>query len=211
MPGHTHRFLPDNVKVKQLIDAGEIGQPIMVHDRILLLGFQPGYPQWMGIQKLAGGGIFMNNGVHSVDRMRYWLNGEVSSVFAKLGKYVQNIDNEDNGMMFLTMSNGSFATSELSWSTPKPAGTCIAEIIGTKGVIEIRTWKSIRMVTDKDDDWKEIPIPEGNGFLAELTEFVSAIRENRPASVTPADGRAAVSAILAAYKSAKTGKPAIPK
>ncbi len=212
MPGHIHRFLPANLLVKQLIDEGRIGQPIMAYDQILSLGFEPGYPAWMGIKSLSGGGMFINNGVHSVDRMRYWLNGEVTSVFSKCGRYALDIEVEDNGMMLLTLSNGTFANCHLSWSPPKPAGTCVVKIHGTEGIIECWSWKnSIQLVTKTDSDWRDISIPTGDGFLNEMREFISAIQENRPALVTPEDGRKAVSAILAAYESSNCGKAVIPK
>jgi UDP-N-acetyl-2-amino-2-deoxyglucuronate dehydrogenase len=212
MPCHTHRFLPTNVKVKQLLDEGRIGKPIMAYDQILALGFQKEYPAWMGTKSLSGGGMFMVNGVHSIDRIRYWMNGDVTSVFSKSGRYALDIEVEDNGMIFLTLSNGTFANCHLSWSTPKPAGGCMIKIHGTEGIIESWVWKnSIRLVTKTDSDWVDIPVPEGNGQLLEMTEFINAIKENRPASVSPEDGRKAVSAILAAYESNECGKAIIPK
>lgn len=212
MPAHTHRFLPTNVKVKQLLDEGAIGKPIMAYDQILSPGFKGGSPLWMGTKALSGGGMFMVNGVHSIDRMRYWLKGDVVSVFAKCGTYSSDIEVEDNGMMFLTLSNGTFANSQFTWTTPVPAQTCVVKIVGTEGILESWVWKNqIRLATHKDSEWQDIAVIKGSGQMIEMKEFVSAILENRPASVSPEDGRAAVSAILAAYESSESGKAVNPK
>ena len=44
------------------------------------------------------------------------------------------------------------------------------------------------------------------GMVAELSEMISAVRENRPPSVTGEDGRAGLAATLAVYASSATGK-----
>jgi predicted dehydrogenase len=44
------------------------------------------------------------------------------------------------------------------------------------------------------------------GLAAELTEMVNSVREGRLPSVTGDDGRAALAAVQAAYRSAETGQ-----
>ena len=207
MPGHTHRFYPENRKVWNFINAGQLGKIIMIHDVINGLGLQPGCPMWMGNKELAGGGVLMNNGVHSIDRIRYWTGAEVESVYAKCGTYVHPIDVEDNGMMFLTMSDGSYATCEISWTMPRPGGSCLARILGTEGVIEVTAWSpKFRYATLGDSQWQEIEATGEGGYYAEIREFISSIREQHNPSVTIIDGVASVITILAAYESSQTGK-----
>lgn len=206
MPGQTHRFWPANVKVKEILDSGVIGQPIMARDWINWAGFYPGYPQWLRRNSLAGGGILLDNGVHSVDRLRYWLGGNVESVTARLGRYVHDIEGEDNGAMLLSFDNGTFATVVESWTYPRYATECAAEITCTRGAIRVNTWGSIVLCKSGTTSAEEVAYPVVDGFLDQMREFVSAIQEGRQPRVTAMDGRAAVEAILAAYRSQETGE-----
>jgi predicted dehydrogenase len=214
MPGHTHRFYPENILAKKLIAEGKIGTPIMVQDTITMLGMQEGCPRWMGNYEMAGGGILLNNGVHSIDRIRYWLGAELETVFARCGRYALDLEErvEDQGTLFITLDNGSFATSQVSWITPKPLGSCFARIQGTKGILDVPAWgEPLKFTGLYDKESEVIPVKSEYGIVTELKEFVAAIREEREPSVTINDGFMAVSGILAAYESSKTGKPVTPE
>lgn len=206
MPGQTHRFWPANAKVKEVLDSGVIGDPIMARDWINWAGFYPGYPQWLRRRSLAGGGILLDNGVHSVDRLRYWLRASVTSVSARLGRFVHDIDGEDNGAMLLSFDTGAFATVVESWTYPQYAAECAAEITCTRGAIKVNTWGSISLSRSGAASREEVQYPAVDGFLSQMREFVSAIEEGRQPAVTAADGRAAVEAILAAYRSQESGE-----
>ncbi|NPV70080.1 MAG: Gfo/Idh/MocA family oxidoreductase [Firmicutes bacterium] len=202
MIGQTHRFWPASISAKQLISAGRIGRPIMAQDWIAWAGFYPGYPGWLADNRLAGGGILLDNGVHSLDRLSWFFDSRSARVTARLGQYVHPIDGEDNGVMLVEFENGAYATVFESWTFPRHATECAALIAGTKGAIRLNTWGKSYLLTSDSDGPEEIPIPEGaDGFDLQLMEFVASIREGRRPSVDGYDGRAAVAAVLAAYES----------
>ncbi len=208
MPGHTHRFYPENVMAKKIIDSGKIGDVVYIVDKINMLGLQAGYPQWMGKKVLSGGGILMNNGVHSIDRVQYWSGSLVDTITARCGTYHFDIDVEDNGLMFMTLENKATAFSEISWSTPQPAGQAVARILGTKGALEIPAFMPVvKCALVGEKEWQEIKAEGEYGLTAELKEFAAAIKEEREPSVTPEMGFSAVAGVLAAYESNKTGLP----
>lgn len=213
MPGHTHRFYPENILTKKLIREGKIGTPIMIQDTVTMLGMQEGCPRWMGTHELAGGGILMNNGVHSIDRIRYWMGAEIETVYARCGRFALDIDEqvEDQGTLMVTLDNGTYGTSHVSWITPKPLGTCSARIQGTKGILEVQAWgKTVKFTGLFENNTEEIPVEGESGMFAEIREFISALQENREPSVSLNDGFMAVSGVLAAYESSQTGQPIKP-
>ncbi|MEU9833440.1 Gfo/Idh/MocA family oxidoreductase [Streptosporangium sp. NPDC048047] len=72
--GHVQRFLPDKAAAMAALEAGEIGEPLMVSDR-RGSDYRPGSrPGWFLDPELSGGGVLINIGAHSVDRL-VWLSG----------------------------------------------------------------------------------------------------------------------------------------
>jgi len=196
MIGQTHRFYPENVKAWQMIRDGEIGEVLSLSDSILS-GPAVG---WRLNRELAGGGIFMDNGVHSVDRLRWWSGGEVSSVSAMMRSKKPSAEVEDDGVAFLRLSNGASGSILLSRST-LGVGECVAKIVGTKGVLLVETWRSLKLGRES---WVGIPWDASVGGLeAEHREFQRAIREGTPPVVTGEEGRENLRTVLAIYESSQ--------
>jgi predicted dehydrogenase len=53
------------------------------------------------------------------------------------------------------------------------------------------------------------PVDIAAAFLAQLVDFVDAVRTSRPPLVGGAYGRSVIAAILAIYESSATGKPVV--
>ena len=70
--------------VKQALDDGLLGDLVMVDARVPWYRTQEYYDagEWRGTWALDGGGCLMNQGVHTVDLLR-WLAGPVTSVYAQ--------------------------------------------------------------------------------------------------------------------------------
>ncbi|MER3404458.1 MAG: hypothetical protein C4289_04235 [Chloroflexota bacterium] len=233
MVGHTHRFRAEHIKAKELLDGGAIGHILQARD-VIFAGrdvLQP--PGWRGVTALSGGGVFMDNGVHAADRLRWWLGDEVAWVAARTGRAIALVEGEDHGVAFLAFRHGIVAimviehrqlaqvmklafeavwkcglTLEQALAVPKAASACYAEFIGSEGVLHVDTWQRLR-ITTRGRPWEEVPLPQDapDGFDAEIAEFVGAIRQGRAPAVTGEDGRAALEIILAIYISARTDAP----
>jgi len=83
------RFYPAHIRAKELIDAGEIGEPLSIRFK-LTNGYTPDSvwtdpdpgPSWRGDWAASGGGaVTFDHGYH-VYSMAEWLMGEVEEVFA---------------------------------------------------------------------------------------------------------------------------------
>lgn len=208
MVGHTHRFRAEHIKARELLEAGAIGCILQVRD-VILAGRDVLRPLgWRGTLALSGGGVFMDNGVHAADRLRWWLGDEVAWVVARTGRATGLVEGEDHGVAFLAFRHGVVATMEQALAVPKAAGACYAEFTGSEGVLRVDTWQRLR-ITTRGRPWEEVPLPPDapDGFDAEIAEFVAAIREERAPAVTGEDGRAALEIIQAIYRSARADAP----
>jgi predicted dehydrogenase len=208
MVGHTHRFRLEHLAAKELLDRGEIGRVVQVRDAIWAGRPDPRAPiGWRGVAALNGGGIFMDNGIHAADRLLWWVGAPATWVAAGLGRMTELTDAEDYGVALIGFANGVIATLEEVLSVPRGAGECYAQFLGSEGVLRVDTWQRLR-VARAGGEFEDVAVPTDrpNGFDAEILEFIAAVRERRPPSITGQDGRAALALIQAIYRAAQTAQ-----
>jgi predicted dehydrogenase len=206
MMGHTHRFWHANVLAKELLDSGAIGRIARVRDVIFSQRNERYSRPWHADNALAGGGIFMNSGVHAADRLRWWLGDEVVSVAARLGRASELYQGEDHGTALLTFSHGAVATMEISVGAARAADACYAEFYGTEGALRVDSWEGVRLA-GPTGEWQSVPLPRGkpDGFAAEILAFADAVCGEAPVPVTGQDGIAALEIVQAIYASDRQG------
>jgi predicted dehydrogenase len=211
MIGFTHRFYPEHRRARQLLQEGAIGRPLFANDVIWSGRDDDTSLQWRGSVAFNGGGIFMDNGIHSADRLRWWLESEVDWVTARVGPGRRLVEGEEHGTALLGFANGITATLQQALGTPRSSSCCYAEFVGTEGVIRVDTWQGLR-ISRRGAAWEPVTVPPEwpRGFDAEIGEFVAAIRENRRPAVTGEDGRAALAIIQAIYRAAESASPVKP-
>src|SRR5262245_15564103 len=208
MVGHTHRFRLEHVVARELLAGGEIGRVVQVRDTIWAGRADPRAPLgWRGARALNGGGVFMDNGVHAADRLRWWLGADATWVAAATGRAGEVVEGEDHGVALIGFAGGVTATLEQALLAPRGAGECYAQFLGSEGALRVDTWQGLRIARG-GGDWEEVPLPTDrpNGFDAEIQEFVAAVRERRAPSVTGEDGRAALELIQAIYRAVENGR-----
>lgn len=217
MIAQSHRYWPGGAIAKKLIEEGAIGELVMGRDALLHSSYiKDDEYNWRHDPKLAGRGYFLGYGVHIVDRLRWWFNSEVDTVFAKFSDFRTDKPTETTGMVFLTFKSGAYCTIWTSNATPKPAWGkqlfCGAELMGTTGLLDVRTYDIVKVSREPLNEWEVVydASREEDGmqvtFGGEDKEFISAVFEKRTPAVTGADGRAAVEICLAAYLSSDLGE-----
>ena len=206
MVGHTHRFIHEHTRAVALMAAGAIGQVLHIHDSITGATRHKDMG-WRGVPALAGGGVFMDNGVHSADRLRWWVGSEVTAVTATVGHYGARTEGEDHGVAHLVFANGVTATMEISLLAPPVLGRCRAVVTGADGAMEIATWRHLKVATADAAAWETHTFPQDRSqFAREDGEFVASILEAREPLVTGEDGKRAVAIVQGIYQASQSGK-----
>ena len=218
MYAQTHRFFPQSVKMKELIDGGAIGEPISVTQTTVGPG-EPDSSQWHR-WRATGGGYFMYEGPHFFDQLKWLMGSEIDTVYTVgMGRHASGGDGEDNGIAGLQFKSGAFGVM-VKASSASGAGYSSLRVIGTEASVE-RVENEVRL---GKNEWTSVPYPHKHdppvqglerisdpthyhAFLDEFTEFLSSIREGRQPSVTGHDGRASIEAALAVRRSHETGAP----
>jgi predicted dehydrogenase len=200
------RTEPRYAKIRQLIQAGELGEVVRLNWIITDWFRTEAYYAsggWRATWKGEGGGVLLNQCLHQLDALQ-WLAGPPARVrgFCQIGRF-HNIEVEDNVTIYLEWPNG--ATGVFISSTGEAPGTNRFEIAGTRGrlVLENNRLSFTRNDADmiafsraartgfaKPEVWNvDIPIENANAPHTILMQnFVDAILDGVPLLVPGAEG-----------------------
>lgn len=212
-------FAPKYLRLKQLLDEGALGRPVLIKQSEKHDG--PHAAHFWDVER-AGGGVTMDMGCHAIEFFRWMLGRpKISSVFARMGTYVHTdkTKGDDNAILILDFENGVTALAEESW-TKLGGMDDRAEVHGSKGVayadllhgnaIEAYSSTGYGYAVEKAGStigWS-YPIYEeawNYGFPQEFAHFVACVKNDLQPLVTGEDGKAVLEVIFAAYESARTG------
>lgn len=213
-------FTPKYVRLKQLLDEGALGRPVLLKQSEKHDG--PHADHFWDVER-SGGGVTMDMGCHAVQFFR-WLNGNnpVKSVYAQMNTSVHTDKTigDDNAILILEFENGVVAMAEESW-TKLGGMDDRAEIHGSGGVAYADVLQGNSIVTYSNRGVGYAVEKAGNtvgwsftiyeeiwnyGFPQEFEHFVDCVKNDRQPLVTGEDGRAVLEVIFAAYESAGTGR-----
>ncbi len=213
------RFTDSVARVKAALAEGLLGRIIMGNVYMKYYRSQEYYDQssWRGTWKMDGGGALMNQGIHGIDLLQY-IMGDVKSVFAHTRTLARNIETEDSAIAILEFENGALGSIEGTTSI-YPGFSRVLEVNGSKGTIALQEDSIIKWIIEGKD------APEGvleretsnksasnpadfgiEGHIAQITDMVNAIREDRKPLVDQHEGRKPIEIIMAVYESSRTGK-----
>ncbi len=204
--GHVLRYLPVFDRMKQLVDAGAIGQPFAM--RTSRLGGWGEAAEWRRRRATSGGPLFEVN-AHELDYMRYIL-GEPESVYATGSQtVVTDTDYEDTVFVTIRFAGGHHGV--LHSSIGAAGGGYSGVIQGTDGVISFTNWPSRIHVHGFAEGGARETIGEESltapdAHVRELTHLVEAALDGTPPPIGGRDGRAAVAMAEAAVASIQTGQ-----
>lgn len=192
------RLTPDLVAMKTAIDAGEIGTPVCASGRVKWYRPPEYYAdsRWRGTKALDGGGVLMNQAIHTLDAM-LWLCGPVARVSARTATRLHKIDVEDTAAGLLEFESGGLGVFEAS-TAAFPGLPRRIEVTGTKGTLV------------HEQDARPALVADASGHQRVFEDFLDAIRTNRPPACDAREGRLSVALIEAIYQSAATGRPVTP-
>ena len=217
------RLKPDIVHLKALLDAGELGTPILATASVKWYR-PPSYyaaSRWRGTRALDGGGALMNQGVHTVDLL-VWLLGPVRRVVGKVATQVHAIEVEDTAVAVLEFANGALGTIEAT-TAAYPGYPRRLELTGSNGTAVLEG-DSLVALDLRDDSGlsRRSPVPisrakaenaaspvvsDVSPHRAVIEDFIRALQHGTRPCCDGADGRRSVELIEAIYRASQTGIP----
>ncbi len=224
------RYYPPYVRAKEMLEAGEIGEPVSL--RVKVIGGNPRYGwqvpakswAWRLDEAVSGGGpAIFDHGYHIFSIAMYFL-GPVAEVFAWIEQTEVALGVKvDSPAVIVWRHEGGKRLG--SWETIDSADMVVRsryysgdewlEITGSRGLIWVNRCSGemlaapplvvyrdgeTRSVHDIESDWAA-------SFVAGTRAFIEAVREGGSPELTAEVGREVLRFSLAAHRSAREGRP----
>jgi UDP-N-acetyl-2-amino-2-deoxyglucuronate dehydrogenase len=223
-------------RVRQAIDAGKLGRPIL--GTVTMLGWRDeAYYRsdpWRGSWDGEGGGVLVNQAPHQIDLLQ-WLMGPVDELYGAWANLNHpSIEVEDSSVAVIRFKGGALGNVVVS-NSQNPALFGKVWVHGSNGAtVGVQTdggamfIAGMSTITEPpiNDVWK-VPGEEemlarwqkedSDHFLGidatrhyhrlQIQDFLRAILEDRPAMVSGEEGRKTVEIFTAIYRSQRDGCP----
>lgn len=217
------RFWPAAQRIRRAIDDGLLGTLTFGSSYSHLWRPRSYFESdpWRGKWETEGGGVMMNQAVHMVDMLQ-WFMGPAAEVYGKIAtlRHGAYIDVEDTVAATVAFQSGALGAIE-AFTTVEPEfgfrimlrgdnGATVSLLEapeGTQGVNDIWTFEpaATERASWADAEQGRPGFPEFHQL--QIAEFLDAIRHGRPPAVTGRDARNSLAIILGIYESSRTGKP----
>ncbi len=225
-----HRFDPASQKIHALLTEGAFGRLVLGNAVIPWWRSQAYYDSgdWRGTWSLDGGGILMNQSIHTIDLLQ-WMMGPVVSIRAYMGTLAHSIETEDVATAVLRFASGALGTISATTGAYPGLATRL-EILGTQGsaVIEGDELGYLYLARDEQEaagDYgaggkkgKIKTKPAGvstasdpaalawHSHALQMADMVRAIREDGTPLIDGQAARHPVEIILGIYEAARSGQ-----
>jgi UDP-N-acetyl-2-amino-2-deoxyglucuronate dehydrogenase len=223
------RFYPPCQRIRQAIDAGKLGTPVL--GTVVMFGWRDAAyyksDPWRGSWQGEGGGVLVNQSPHQLDLLLWYL-GEIEEVFG----YWANLNHpyievEDTSVAVVRFKSGGLGNIVVS-NSQNPAINARVSVHGSNGVSAgVQTDGGAMFVAGQtgaieppyNDIWtvpgEEANLPKWKAEDAQLfssvnpmeyfhrlqiQDFLQSILEGRPPSITGEEGRRVVELFTAIYR-----------
>jgi predicted dehydrogenase len=233
--GFNSRLIPEAQRGKLIFDSGVLGKIVSVRSFLSSIGpWELGCPpymlDWIVDPARSAGGALIDEGVHAIDLMR-WFLGDVASVFTMMNTVVKTeLAVEDNAITLLAFRSGTLGELNTSWSINIDVGfKNTLELYGSKGtmIIELTSrapkvavytehsaadpnlggWIEPQIKPDSSDphDYTSWPT-HAIHFKREIVDIIRRLKNDIPFDISFEDGVHVAAVTSAAYASAARGE-----
>lgn len=214
MLGFNRRFDPNFLKIKSMVDAGQVGDPQILK----ITSRDPGPPPISYIH--VSGGLFMDMAIHDFDMARYIMNKEVVEVYSRAAVLVDPAIGEagdiDTALTTLTFEDGTMANIDNCRKAVYGYDQRL-EVFGSGGMAKVdNNYPDNHQFFGADGVQGSLPLNfflerYTASYLNEMSAFFKSVHDGDDLPVTGKDGLAAMKIALAALKSVKEKRPVLVK
>ncbi|KAA9011184.1 Gfo/Idh/MocA family protein [Niallia endozanthoxylica] len=178
--GHSHSFEPPIQKMREIIESGELGKVLMIHNWYYNDWlYRPRTPEELKTE--LGGGVTYRQGSHQFDIIRLLGGGEVRSIRAVTGIADASRSTEGNHSVFLEFENGiaatavyngydHFHTTDLTFGIGEGGPLTNSNVYG----------QSRRLIKDTKSQTDEVALKVASGFGGERSKNYKEAEKSHP-------------------------------
>lgn len=202
MTGHHHRFVGENIAAKEVILSGELGEIVLATETWHKPFGLATRPPWF-LDRTKGGGMWLMNAAHMIDRLLWFVESEVVAVKGLVSNRIMKQKADDSAAAMIQFANDVYATIIHSgYAAPKGEEWHVGEITLTKGMVKTVPGQSAWVA--RDGKYEQIPVRRTSAMRDELAGFVQSIQNGTEPPVSNAHARAVVETMLAVEESSRT-------
>ncbi len=208
MVGYTQHFYATSLKAKEILDSGELGPLITaVCYMSKNWGFAGRRPQYRS--RYHGGGMWMTNGVHVVDRLTWMMASQAASVSAVIGTRAHYQAADDSATAMIRYKNGLAGVAvAVGFADGAPNYEC--QVICANGTLRFSQHGEKYVKVGKGDKWVDVPFDDAPAEMHfEWKAFAECIEQNIEPPTPGEYGRHIMEIIFAAEQSAITGREVV--
>ncbi|MDR1600526.1 MAG: Gfo/Idh/MocA family oxidoreductase [Oscillospiraceae bacterium] len=208
-----NRYNPATQRAKAMIDGGELGEIASLKGMLTWKRGAAYYADdWHGTLSLEGGGVLINQAIHTLDLMLY-LGGPLRSLKASVtvdllegvveveenAHIVMRYADNKTGLFFASNSNGADEPPEITimgergWLLLRGDRLCLRDGSGERLLVDARVAPTVGKAV------------YGNSHVTQIHDFYRCVSEGRPFAIGVKEASPAVRAVLAAYGSSRAG------
>jgi predicted dehydrogenase len=185
---YHYRHIKESQAAKRVIEAGEVGNPLVVRVQALRRRKVPGWGVFTN-KELQGGGSLIDYGCHLLDLTLWLLNnpavsevsGQTYNTVSREAEQVnqwgsfdaQNFEVDDHVTAYIRLVNGGTILFETSWAANIPDDAEVLRISGDRGGLDVFPFSVNKaengMMTITKADWilgEDDPgLPQANNFV----------------------------------------------
>jgi len=207
--GFNSRFNPEVALLKDLVERGELGAVYMARVRVAhsaaIDRWFGGWSGWFASRGEAGGGGFLDLGIHGADLLRFVLGDEAVEVQGFVSNATGSYDIDDQGVGLIRFSRGALGILDAGWTQlVEHMPWAPLEVYGSRGSA-LRTWIGLMYYTRERRGWVK-PAPPHVPVRSALEDLIEAVKAGRQPLITVDDAVKAQEIIEAVYVSSREGK-----
>ena len=205
MVGLSQHFYPTSIKAKEILDSGELGPVITAISYMSKnWNFAGRRPQYRS--RYHGGGMWLTNGVHVVDRLSWVMASQALSVSASIGTRAHYQAADDSATALVRYKNGLAGTAiAIGYADGAPIFEC--QVICANGSLRFSQHGDKYVKVGKGGKWQDVSFEDTpTEMYNEWKGFAEAIELNIEPPTHGEYGRHVMATLFAAEESSLTGR-----
>lgn len=171
--GHIERFNPAVTRLKQILEAGTLGQLLTITTRRV----GPFVPRIRDV------GVVIDSATHDIGVVKYLIGQDPLSVFSRVGSMKH--PKEDHAIIILDFGSVT-ACVEVNWFTPHKVRTLVAT--GSEGIAYL-DYIEQSVIVHNSQEKTDGGVIKAEPLRLEVEDFLRCIKEDAQPGVSGAEGR----------------------
>ncbi len=209
-----NRYIEGVIEAKRVIESGALGKIVGAWSH-LTWWRPPSYYEcdWKGSWEKEGGGVLMDQAIHSIDLVQYLVGSPVQWIHGHIdNRILKSVAVEDVADAVIGFQNGCvyslFACNYYTQNAPIQI-----EIMGERGKVNIKGFEVTIVIDEVAQKILPLSKPVGNNHSEpdywgthhshQIREFYECVLHDRPVVVDGPEGRKALEMVLGVYRSSR--------